>query len=71
MKPKHLLVLFAGLTATTKHLPAYPDILAPQGKLGVIEKAGYQGWIGCDYEPSTATTNQSFGWMKKWDPSIG
>ena len=39
--------------------------------LGVIETAGYQGWIGCDYEPSTATTNQSFGWMKKWDPSIG
>ncbi len=39
--------------------------------LGVIEAAGYQGWIGCDYEPSTATTNQSFGWMKKWDPSIG
>lgn len=27
----------AGLTATTKHLPAYPTILAPQGKLGVID----------------------------------
>lgn len=27
----------AGLTATTKHLPAYPAILAPQGKLGVID----------------------------------
>ena len=27
----------AGLTATARHLPAYPAILAPQGKLGVID----------------------------------
>lgn len=27
----------AGLTATAKHLPVYPAILAPQGKLGVID----------------------------------
>ncbi len=27
----------AGLTQTTKHLPAYPAILAPQGRLGVID----------------------------------
>jgi hydroxypyruvate isomerase len=38
--------------------------------LGVIEKAGYQGWIGCDYKPSTRTTTGSFGWMKNWDPVI-
>jgi len=30
----------AGLTATAKHLPVYPAILAPQGKLGVIDDPG-------------------------------
>ncbi|MBS0338010.1 MAG: zinc-binding alcohol dehydrogenase family protein [Proteobacteria bacterium] len=30
----------AGLTATARHLPAYPAILAPQGKLGVIDDPG-------------------------------
>lgn len=37
--------------------------------LGVIDKAGYQGWIGCDYKPSTRTA-ESFRWMKNWDPVI-
>jgi hydroxypyruvate isomerase len=37
--------------------------------LGVIEQAGYQGWIGCDYKPSTSTL-KSFGWMSRWDPRI-
>jgi hydroxypyruvate isomerase len=37
--------------------------------LGVIEKAGYAGWIGCDYKPSTRTL-ASFRWMKNWDPVI-
>ncbi len=27
----------ASLTATAKHLPAYPEIIAPQGKIGVID----------------------------------
>ena len=37
--------------------------------LGVIEAAGYKGWIGCDYEPSKSTLS-SFGWMKNWDPVV-
>ena len=37
--------------------------------LDVIDKAGYQGWIGCDYKPSVNTA-ASFGWMKRWDPEI-
>lgn len=37
--------------------------------LGVIDQAGYQGWIGCDYRPATRTL-ESFRWMKNWDPQI-
>lgn len=37
--------------------------------LGVVEQAGYQGWIGCDYRPSKRTM-QSFRWMQRWDPGI-
>ena len=37
--------------------------------LRVIDEAGYHGWIGCDYKPSKDTLS-SFGWMKRWDPSI-
>ncbi len=37
--------------------------------LDVIDKAGYRGWIGCDYKPS-GRTEDSFGWMQKWDPVI-
>ena len=36
---------------------------------GVIDKAGYQGWIGCDYKPS-GRTSECFGWMAKWAPEI-
>lgn len=37
--------------------------------LRVIDEAGYRGWIGCDYRPST-TTLGSFRWMKAWDPVV-
>lgn len=37
--------------------------------LGVIDRLGYQGWIGCDYKPST-TTLASFRWMRNWDPVV-
>ena len=37
--------------------------------LGVIDRAGYQGWIGCDYKPSTRT-QESFRWMRNWDPVV-
>ena len=36
---------------------------------GVIDRAGYPGWIGCDYRPSTCTL-ESFRWMRNWDPRI-
>jgi hydroxypyruvate isomerase len=37
--------------------------------LGVIDRLGYAGWIGCDYKPSS-TTLKSFRWMKNWDPRV-
>jgi hydroxypyruvate isomerase len=37
--------------------------------LGVIERLGYAGWIGCDYRPLT-TTLDSFRWLRNWDPEI-
>jgi hydroxypyruvate isomerase len=33
--------------------------------LGLLDRSGYGGWVGCEYNPSTATTEQSFGWMKE------
>jgi hydroxypyruvate isomerase len=40
-----------------------------QHVLAAIDKAGYAGWIGCDYKPSQSTL-ASFRWMKNWDPVI-
>jgi hydroxypyruvate isomerase len=37
--------------------------------LGVIDRLGYGGWIGCDYKPSTRTL-ESFRWMRNWDPAV-
>jgi hydroxypyruvate isomerase len=37
--------------------------------LGVIDRVGYDGWIGCDYKP-IGPTLASFRWMKKWAPEI-
>jgi hydroxypyruvate isomerase len=31
--------------------------------LGHIEQLGYEGWIGLEYNPTTATTEESLGWM--------
>jgi hydroxypyruvate isomerase len=33
--------------------------------LGLLERSGYAGWVGLEYNPSTATTEESLGWMKK------
>ena len=33
--------------------------------LGHLERSGYGGWVGCEYNPSTATTEESFGWMRE------
>jgi len=37
--------------------------------LGVIDRLGYAGWIGCDYRPSMRTL-ESFRWMRDWDPAV-
>ncbi|HYA59250.1 MAG TPA: hydroxypyruvate isomerase, partial [Burkholderiaceae bacterium] len=29
------------------------------------DRAGYAGWIGCEYKPRT-TTDESLGWYAKW-----
>jgi hydroxypyruvate isomerase len=31
--------------------------------LDAIEALGYDGWIGLEYNPTTATTEESLGWM--------
>lgn len=31
----------------------------------VLDRAGYAGWIGCEYKPLT-TTDESLGWYAKW-----
>jgi hydroxypyruvate isomerase len=33
--------------------------------LGLLDRSGYAGWVGLEYNPSTATTEASFGWMKE------
>jgi hydroxypyruvate isomerase len=32
-----------------------------------IDRIGYQGWIGCEYIPSTATT-EGLGWFDPYRP---
>jgi hydroxypyruvate isomerase len=29
-----------------------------------LDRIGYHGWVGCEYKPTTASTEQSLGWMK-------
>ena len=31
----------------------------------LLDRAGYAGWIGCEYQPRT-TTGESLGWYAKW-----
>jgi hydroxypyruvate isomerase len=33
--------------------------------LDLLERSGYGGWVGLEYNPSTARTEDSFGWMKE------
>ncbi len=32
--------------------------------LGLLERSGYGAWVGLEYNPTTPTTEESFGWMK-------
>lgn len=38
----------------------YPFVFAE------IDRLGYPHWIGCEYEPSTARTEDSLGWARKY-----
>jgi hydroxypyruvate isomerase len=33
--------------------------------LGLLDRLGYAGWVGLEYNPSTARTEDSFGWIKE------
>jgi hydroxypyruvate isomerase len=33
--------------------------------LGLLERSGYGGWVGLEYNPTTATTEESLGWIKE------
>jgi hydroxypyruvate isomerase len=33
--------------------------------LDLLEHSGYGGWVGLEYNPSKATTEESLGWMKE------
>jgi hydroxypyruvate isomerase len=33
--------------------------------LGLLDRSGYDGWVGCEYNPSTPTTEESLHWMKE------
>jgi hydroxypyruvate isomerase len=33
--------------------------------LGLLERSGYGGWVGLEYNPTTPTTEESFAWMKE------
>jgi hydroxypyruvate isomerase len=32
--------------------------------LGLLERSGYGEWVGLEYNPTTPTTEESFGWMR-------
>ena len=36
-----------------------------QRHLGALAAAGYAGWVGLEYKPTTATTPESFGWLPR------
>ncbi|MBA2442959.1 MAG: TIM barrel protein [Rubrobacter sp.] len=33
--------------------------------LGVLEELGYEGYVGLEYNPTTGTTGESFGWLPR------
>ena len=38
----------------------YPPLLA------LLDELGYSGFVGCEYKPSTATTNESLSWARPY-----
>ena len=33
--------------------------------LGMLDRLGYDGWVGCEYRPRAGTT-AGLGWAKRW-----
>jgi hydroxypyruvate isomerase len=33
--------------------------------LDLLERSGYRGWVGLEYNPSTSTTEESLGWISE------
>lgn len=46
-----------------RHEPGVAGELDLGYVLGLLEKQGYSGWIGCEYVPSTAGSADSLGWL--------
>jgi hydroxypyruvate isomerase len=36
-----------------------------QRHLGALAAAGYAGWVGLEYKPTTGTTPESFAWLPR------
>ncbi|MCW2557552.1 MAG: hydroxypyruvate isomerase, partial [Mycobacterium sp.] len=36
-----------------------------EGYLTRIEAAGYRGWVGLEYKPTTPTTTESLAWLPR------
>jgi 2-dehydrotetronate isomerase len=47
-----------------RHEPSEGEINYPH-LFKVLDSAGYQGWIGCEYNPRT-TTEAGLGWVKPY-----
>jgi hydroxypyruvate isomerase len=47
-----------------RHEPGTGEINYPF-LFGLIDRIGYQGWIGCEYRP-LATTEAGLGWLRPW-----
>ena len=47
-----------------RHEPDIGELNYPY-LFNLMDKLGYDGWVGCEYRPK-AGTSEGLGWMKKW-----
>ena len=48
-----------------RHEPGVGDVDFPP-LLAQLDEGGYEGWVGCEYVPSTATTEESLKWAREF-----
>jgi hydroxypyruvate isomerase len=48
-----------------RHEPGTGTIDFP-GLFRAVDQSGYNGWIGCEYKPSTAATEGSLAWLRAY-----